>query len=297
MLLLFILAWLHRLYRRLLRSAVGRAPASYAAVESPPCTTIRSQPKPPWVSAELIRMKAFAPELGCRKLADAFNRRFAETERVTVSKSHVGRVLLRGRADVARLRRSTRHRVPRSPARNGTWALDLTQVPDLELRQQLVLGIVDHGTRACIALSALADKRSLTILREIAAAIRRFGVPRRIRVDNEACLKSRLMRLGLFALGVRLQFIEPFCPWQNGRIERFFGAFKRAVRLIPVSGVDDLRIRLIEFRAFYNHVRSHQHLNGRTPAEAWADVRKAHGIGQFISTWNGALAGWYFPRE
>jgi transposase InsO family protein len=70
-------------------------------------------------------------------------------------------------------------------------------------------------------------------------------------VDN-GCLKSRLMRTGLILLGIRLQAIEPLCPWQNGRIERFFGSLKHALRSMTILGADDLRVQLLEFRPFYN---------------------------------------------
>ncbi|MBK7144673.1 MAG: hypothetical protein IPH76_05500 [Xanthomonadales bacterium] len=129
-------------------------------------------------------------------------------------------------------------------------------------RQRLVLGLVDHGTRACISLTELADKRSLTILREIVAAIRQFGFPTKIRVDNEASLKSRLMRAALRVLGIELQIVAMRVP-DDGKIERFFGSFKAAISRIVIEGADPRR--LIELRAFYNHVRMHQHIDGRTP--------------------------------
>lgn len=179
--------------------------------------------------------------------------------------------------------------------KNVTWGLDLTNITDAGKRQRMVLGIIDHGTRACIALNELTDNRSLTILREIIRAASRFGLPRRIRVDNDACLKSKLMRFGLALLGIRLQVISPFCPWQNGRIERFFGTFKAAIRKVVVIGSKDLAVKLMEFRTYYNHARSHQHLNGRTPAEVWCGSSKGHGSGHIVEIWNGALSGWYFP--
>ena len=255
----------------------------------------RGMRKPVWVADELIRMKAFCPELGCRKLAEAFNRRFAVSDGITVSKSHVGRVLKARQYEVMQLRRSIRHRIPRPMCKNVTWGLDLTNVTDAGKCQRLVLGIVDHGTRACIALNELTDKRSLTILREIIRAMQRFGLPQRIRVDNDACLKSKLMRFGLALLGVHLQVIAPFCPWQNGRIEQFFGTFKAAIRKVVVIGSKDLAVKLMEFRAYYNHARSHQHLNGRTPVEVWCGSSKGHGSGHIVEIWNGALSGWYFP--
>ncbi|MBK6725644.1 MAG: DDE-type integrase/transposase/recombinase [Xanthomonadales bacterium] len=89
--------------------------------------------------------------------------------------------------------------------------------------------------RACIALRELTDRRSLTILREIIAAIRQFGFPKQIRVDNDPSLKSRVMRSALRVLSVKLQVVDIACPWQNGRVERFFGAFKAAMARIIVN--------------------------------------------------------------
>ncbi|MBK6434592.1 MAG: transposase [Rhodanobacteraceae bacterium] len=86
------------------------------------------------------------------------------------------------------------------------------------------------------------------------------------------------------------------CPWRNGRIERFFGTFKEAIERIVVVD-NELAHRLIEFRAFYNHARTHQHFGGRTPAEAWNCVAKAHIESEFIELWGGALAGWHFPMR
>ncbi|MBK8287038.1 MAG: transposase family protein [Ahniella sp.] len=241
-------------------------------------------------------MKAFSPTLGCRVLAEVFNRRFGITRRMTVSKSHVADVLRRHRSEIVWLRRTIRHRIPRPMPRNKTWAMDLTTVTDEFGLQRLVFGIVDHGTRASIALCELADKRSLTILRVIVDSIRQFGSPRRIRVDNEACFTSRLMRVALAVLGIQLQRIDPHCPWQNGRVERFFGTFKAAICRIVVNGTD-LPHRLIEFRAFYNHVRPHQHLGGQTPAEAWNGIARVHGEGERVELWSGFLSGWYFPMK
>lgn len=87
--------------------------------------------------------------------------------------------------------------------------------------------------------------------------------------------------------------IDKHYPWRNGHSERFFGTFKAAIAHIVVMD-SELAHRLIEFLAFYNHARTHQHLGGRTPAEAWLGVAKAYGDGEFIDLWHGALCGWYF---
>jgi len=48
------------------------------------------------------------------------------------------------------------------------------------------------------------------------------------------------------------------------------------------------------FRFWYNHARPHQHLDGRTPAMAWAGVDTPRGRGRFFAAWDGWLAGYAF---
>jgi putative transposase len=267
-----------------------RKPAAHALLPSPRCRR-----KPDWVIREVLRMKALCPELGLRKLEDAFNRRFAVQRSMTVCKSTIANILRRHHAELLRLRRDIKHRVPRPMPRNRIWGLDLTGNTDASGHPRLILGLLDHGSRACLQLSALADKSSLGILRELIDAFRRFGLPKIVRTDNEACFTSVTLRLALAALGVRLQHIQLHCPWQNGRVERLFGTLKPAIRQLAIADGDDLACRLVEFRAWYNHVRPHQHLGGMTPAEVWERRGKSRRPPIFFSAWDGVLRGWYFP--
>jgi hypothetical protein len=66
-----------------------------------------------------------------------------------------------------------------------------------------------------------------------------------------------------------------------------------------VDSFDALNQALGEFRIFYNHVRPHQSLGGRTPAEAWAGVDPyATRIKReyWFGTWDGLLKGYYLRR-
>ncbi len=53
---------------------------------------------------------------------------------------------------------------------------------------------------------------------------------------------------------------------------------------------------LAAFTPWYNFVRPHQHLDGRTPAEVWSQ-RSANPNGEcyYFSQWQGALTGFYLP--
>ncbi|WP_159438833.1 integrase core domain-containing protein [Halomonas cupida] len=101
-----------------------------------------------------------------------------------------------------------------------------------------------------------------------------------------------MLKTALDWLSIRLQAIAPHCPWQNGRIERFFGTLKQHLdAIIPIEGAD-LQIMMMEFRGWYNHARPHQHLYGE---EVWEGRPKSTNSPQLISIWNGRINGWWFP--
>ncbi len=101
--------------------------------------------------------------------------------------------------------------------------------------------------------------------------------------------------LGL--LGVRLQTIDLHCPGQNGRIEQLFGTFKQHLDRIATADADDLHCKLIEFRTWYNHVPTHQHLHGHTPAEVRNGRAKSIERPQWFEVWDGRITGWFFPHD
>jgi len=273
------------------------AAASFCKQRTVPVARVdsaRNTRKPEWVRREIIRLAAWSPGLSCRVLAEVFNRRFAIDRREAIGKTFVATLLCQRRAEILRLRRSLKHRTPRPQPRNRIWALDLTGKADLSGQQRLILGLLDHGTRAALVLREITDKRSLTILRELIIAFRKYGLPRTIRVDNEACFSSLVVRGAMLSLGIRLQHIALHRPWMNGRIERLFGTLKRHLDLIAVNGSEDLASKLLAFRLWYNHVRPHQHLDGRTPAEAWSGQRRTYGVPVWFEVWDKRLTGWYF---
>lgn len=266
-------------------------------VSAPVPRKVRTRTKPPWMLPEVLRLKALMPHAGCRHVADVFNRRFADTG-VSVGKTFVSNRLRAHSLEVLRLRQTIRRRKPRASTPNRVWGLDLTGKPDAVGQCHQILGLLDHGTRANLALAALPNKAAVTILRLLLDAIERYGKPCAIRTDNEPVFNSRLFQFSLRLLGIRHQRTNPHCPWQNGRIERFFGTLKGKLDQLAVASLSDLNGALGQFRLWYNHIRPHQALTGRTPAEVWAGesmvprFRNAH----WFEAWEGLLQGYYLRR-
>ena len=55
-------------------------------------------------------------------------------------------------------------------------------------------------------------------------------------------------------------------------MERFISTVKRALVAEPIADERDLTNVLRDVRAWYNHARPHDHLQGRTPAEVWPGI-------------------------
>jgi transposase InsO family protein len=220
----------------------------------------------------VIRLKALMPQAGCRTVAHHFNRRWRARRQMTVSKTYVADTYRKQQYVILHARQKLKHRIPRPMRRNCIWGCDLLTKTDQRGQPHLALAILDHASRACLRLQRLSDKSSWTLLQELVQAVKRYGRPTFLRTDNEAVLVSRLFRVGLWLLGIRQQRIQPGCPWQNGRVERFIGTVKRELRQEELTSSYDLDRKLTVIRTWYNHDRPHDHLQGRTPAEVWAGV-------------------------
>jgi putative transposase len=291
--------WLHRLRDAHVFLPWRERPPGYRRT-GPPTQAFRHSPaKPGWVRKEVLRLKALMPHATCRDIAHCFNRRFEARRKMRVGKTFVWEWIRKHRYEIEVLRRRIKSARPRPVPQNLIWGLDLTGKASLDAKTHLVLGILEHASRAALWLEALPNKSSWTLIVTLLAAIKRHGRPRIVRTDNESVFVSRTFRLALLLLGIRHQRTDPGCPWQNGRIERFFGTLKDKLDRLAVESLQTLNLALGEFRFFYNHVRPHQNLGGATPAEAWAGVDPyASRIKReyWFEGWDGLLAGYYLRR-
>ncbi len=113
---------------------------------------------------------------------------------------------------------------------------------------------------------------------------------------NEGMIRSPAFGKALEQLGIRHQRTDPGCPWQKGRIERLFGTLKEKLDQWAVANIVQLNAELNTFRHWYNHVRPHQNLEGRTPAEAWRGINpysKPPKQEQWFEAWDGLLTGYH----
>ncbi|QDQ27306.1 transposase family protein [Chitinimonas arctica] len=247
------------------------------------------KPKPPWVKEAALELFACGSH-SIRSIRDNLNRLYAR-QGISVGISTVYGWVKRYSHQALSAKRYTRNRLPKPIPANRCWGLDMTGKGD-----QVILGIIDHGTRLNVALTRLERANTKQIVEQLDGAIAQFGSPDKIITDNASVFRSKAFRQAMTQRGIWHKFIPPGQPWKNGRIERFFLTLKQKLdRIVPSDNacLDNL---LAEFRLWYNAVRPHQHLHGHTPWEAWNGVNPYNTTPLSVTPfegWDGLLKGYY----
>jgi transposase InsO family protein len=218
---------------------------------------------------------------------------------MSVSRSYVAYTIRNHQYEILQYRRAVKCRRPGRFQPNISWAMDLTGKQDVSGKVHAILGVLDQGTRRALCLCSVPSKCSWSLLGYLFLAIGRYGKPKSLKSDNDSVFRTRLFRTTLRLCGIRQRFSAVGCPWMNGKIERFFGTLKQALDGWQVANARMLQRSLDQFLFFYNHVRPHENLDGRTPAETWAGIDPYASRPKqvrYFEAWEGLLTGFYIRR-
>ncbi len=177
--------------------------------------------------------------------------------------------------------RKTRHRTPpytqplaHAVRPNDVWTTDhkgCFRTGDRAYCVPLTIG--DAMSRFHFELRAVTSTSVDTAWPHFEHAFRVYGLPARIRSDNGTPFASRglggLTRLSVWwiKLGILPERIEPGCPDQNGRHERFHLTMDQEVGIRASLAAQQRAYDF--FLSEYNHVRPHESLGMRTPASVY----------------------------
>lgn len=168
-----------------------------------------------------------------------------------------------------RKRQAATLRVPLpAPTRpNQRWAMDFVFDTLINGRRFKVLTLIDVFTRECLALLvdfSIGGKRLVRLLDEIAEV---RGLPEVITMDNGPEFTSRALDEWAHRRGVRLDFIRPGKPVENGFCESFNGKFRdECLNQNQFVVLAEAEVILEAYRREYNEERPHSSLDGSTPA-------------------------------
>lgn len=237
---------------------------------------------PQWICDWLITERIKRPDWGAKKLLDMFARCYPDAPRPADSTGDL--ILLR--AGLVKPRKRRRYTAADTlpfetcDAPNTTWCVDFKgQFPLGNKQQCYPLTVTDNFSRYLLLCEGLPNTRADAVIRLFEQLFNEFGLPCTIRSDNGSPFASTalggLSRLSKWwiDLGIRPERIKPGHPEQNGRHERMHRSLKASLnaRLTKLEyDFNAQQVVLDAFRDEYNHDRSHEGIERKTPAECYA---------------------------
>lgn len=165
-------------------------------------------------------------------------------------------------------RRGTSTREPLvNPTRpNECWAMDFVSDSFETGGRFRTLTLIDVFTRECLALESDTSISGERVARVLTRVADERGLPDAIMVDNGTEFTSKAMLNWSTNTEVRLAFIEPGKPTQNGYIESFNGKLRdECLNQHYFAGLYDAREKLNHWRDIYNQQRPHSSIQYMTP--------------------------------
>ena len=245
---------------------------------------VSNRPRAQWLE-RIRRWRGRHPYWGAPKLHWALKRRFGS--RGLPSEAAISRWLKVWGLTEPRRRRA--HRGPRirrpdlTVARqpNDVWTVDFkgwfrtgdgTRIEPLTVR--------DLASRYVLAIELMPQQNVRDCRRAFERIFARYGIPQVIRADNGSPFGAGgalgLTRLSAWwvRLGIRVEFITPGRPQENGAHEQFHGVYQREVVNPPAQTTRGQKRRTAEYRRRYNEERPHEGLGMRVPAEVYYRSRR-----------------------
>jgi transposase InsO family protein len=168
---------------------------------------------------------------------------------------------------------------------NDTWMYDFKgwfRTGDGQICEPLT--VTDGYSRYLLHCKHMPRKRGDDVWKELEYLFYEYGLPQKIRSDNGPPFASlavgRLSQVAikLIKVGVSPEWIDPGCPEQNGRHERFHLTLKKETANPPALTLNLQHEKFVQFQKYYNNRRYHEALNQQTPISVYKPSRRS---------WNG----------
>ncbi len=148
------------------------------------------------------------------------------------------------------------------------WTYDFVHDACMNGQKLKLLTVVDEFTREALAIEVGTRLSSGHVSVVLTRLFQQHGAQQFLRSDNGPEFLAKLLRHWLADNGINTIYIEPGCPWQNGKGESFNGRLRDEwLNMELFLTVTEAKIRTEHWRRQYNIERPHSSLGYRTPCE------------------------------
>jgi transposase InsO family protein len=170
---------------------------------------------------------------------------------------------------------------------NEMWQADITHWQLAGGQGVEILNMIDDHSRLFLASRAFPTAKAADVVEVFRSAIDLHGAPASLLCDNGAVFTATprggkvLLQLEMERLGVVAKNSRPYHPQTCGKVERLHQTLKRYLaRQVPARTLAELQGQLDAFAHYYNAIRPHRALGGRTPLQAYSARVKARPASQ-----------------
>jgi len=137
---------------------------------------------------------------------------------------------------------------------------------------------MDEFTREGLDIEAARTTSAEQVISVLEQLVALHGAPAYLRSDNGPEFVALAVQAWLAKRQIATLSIDPGCPWQNGKEERFNGTVRdECLNMLIFASVAEARVHLQAFRRHYNEERPHSALGYKTPIEfkrAWLTAQE-----------------------
>jgi transposase InsO family protein len=175
---------------------------------------------------------------------------------------------------------------------NETWQTDLTHWHLKDGEHAEILNIIDDHSRLFLASEAYPTVKAQDVVDTFHKTAELHGLPASLLSDNGAVFTATprkgkvLLQTELERYAITSKNSRPYHPQTCGKIERLHQTLKRYLtHQPPAKTLAELQDQLDAFVHYYNNIRPHRALHGRTPLQAYNARTKARpGAGTLPAT-------------
>lgn len=169
-------------------------------------------------------------------------------------------------------------------APNDLWQMDFKGPVRIGDRRCDPLSALDDHSRFNLMLRADPDMRGATVQAALTAAFRRYGMPRRMNMDNGSpwgigfgqSRQLSTLTVWLVQLGIHVSFSAPYHPQTNGKQERFHRSLDiEVLRGRTFADLTQAQVAFDRWREVYNTIRPHEGLGMQVPVSRYRPSPRA----------------------
>ena len=163
---------------------------------------------------------------------------------------------------------------------NALWHGDVCHGPsigDTKHKQPLrIHALMDDASRYVTAIAAYHTEREEDMLELWLGALRRYGRPDAMYLDNGSTYRGNVLRVACERLGTTLIHAKPYDAEARGKMERFWRTLRQGCLdfINPITSLHDINVRLYAFLDRHYHRSPHGGLMGRPPLEVWSEHQR-----------------------